>query len=189
MHLAWAQSPSRLTTVMVRTTGKAEAALPVLEREILAMDPEIVFSEKATAQEVVDFTLLPTRAGAALLGAFGVLALLLAAVGLYGVIAYAVSRRTREVGLRMAMGARGSDVVRMVLSSGMRLTLVGVALGAVLSAGVAKVLEAYLYGVSSIDPIAYAAAVFVLVAVAAAANLIPALKASRVSPMVALRYE
>jgi predicted permease len=189
IHFAWAQSPSLLTTVMVRTSGSAESILPALEREILAMDSDIVFSEKATAQEVVDFTLLPTRAGAALLGAFGALALLLAAVGLYGVIAYAVSRRTREVGLRMAMGARGSDVVRMILSSGMRLTLVGVAVGALLSAGVAKVLEAYLYGVSSVDPLAYGAAVAVLVVVAAAANLVPALRASRVSPMVALRYE
>ena len=189
LHFAWAQSPSVLTTVMVRVSGRADAALPALEREILSMSPEIVFTERATAQEVVDVTLLPTRAGAALLGAFGVLALVLAAVGLYGVIAYSVSRRTREVGLRMALGARGSDVVRMILSSGMRLTLVGIGIGAVSSAFLAKVLEAYLYGVSSVDPVAYLAAVFVLLAVAGAANLVPALRASRVSPMSALRYE
>jgi ABC-type antimicrobial peptide transport system permease subunit len=148
-----------------------------------------VFTEKATAQEVVDFTLLPTRAGAGLLGAFGALALALAAVGLYGVIAYSVSRRTREVGLRMALGARGSDVVRMILSSGLRLTLVGVAIGAVGSALLARVLEAYLYGVSSIDPIAYLGSALILIAVAVAANIVPALRASRVSPMSALRYE
>jgi ABC-type antimicrobial peptide transport system permease subunit len=138
---------------------------------------------------VVDLTLLPTRAGAGLLGAFGALALGLASVGLYGVIAYSVSRRTREVGLRMAMGARGSDVIRMILSSGLRLALVGVAIGAVVSALVARVLEAYLYGISSIDPLAYLAAVVVLVLVAGAANLVPALRAARVSPMTALRYE
>jgi predicted permease len=189
IHFAWAQSPSVLTTVMVRVSGRADAALPILEREILAMNPEIVFTERATAQEVVDVTLLPTRAGAGLLGAFGALALVLAAVGLYGVIAYSVSRRTREVGLRMALGARGSDVIRMILSSGMRLTLVGVAIGAVASAILAKVLEAYLYGVSSVDPVAYLAAALMLLAVAGAANLIPALRASRVSPMTALRYE
>jgi predicted permease len=189
LHFAWAQAPSIITTVMVRVSGAADAALPVLEKEILAMNPEIVFTEKATAQEVVDLTLLPTRAGAGLLGAFGALALGLAAVGLYGVIAYSVSRRTREVGLRMAMGARGVDVVRMILSSGMRLALVGIAIGAAASALVAKVLESYLYGISSVDPLAYLAAVVVLVLVAGAANLIPALRAARVSPMTALRYE
>jgi ABC-type antimicrobial peptide transport system permease subunit len=174
---------------MVRMRGTAAAALPVLEHEILAMNPEIVFTEKATAQEVVDLTLLPTRAGAGLLGAFGALALALAAVGLYGVIAYSVSRRTREVGLRMALGARGSDVIRMILSSGIRLTLLGVGIGAVASAFLAKVLESYLYGVSAVDPVAYLGAASVLFAVAVAANLIPALRASRVSPMSALRYE
>jgi predicted permease len=189
LHFAWAQSPSILTTVMVRVAGSASATLPILEREILSMNPEIVFTEKATAQEVVDLTLLPTRAGAGLLGAFGALALGLAAVGQYGVIAYSVSRRTREVGLRMAMGARAADVVRMILSSGMRLALVGIAIGAVASALVAKVLEAYLYGISSVDPLAYLAAAVVLVLVAGAANLVPALRAARVSPMTALRYE
>jgi ABC-type antimicrobial peptide transport system permease subunit len=174
---------------MVRVNGRADAALPLLEREILAMNPEIVFTERTTAQEVVDVTLIPTRAGAGLLGAFGALALALASVGLYGVIAYSVSRRTREVGLRMALGARGSDVVRMILSSGMRLTLLGVAIGAVASAFLARVLEAYLYGVSSIDPVAYLGAALVLTAVAVSANLVPALRASRVSPMSALRYE
>ncbi len=189
LHFAWAQSPSILSTVMVRVSGRADAALPVLEHEILSMNPEIVFTEKGTAQEVVDLTLLPTRAGAGLLGAFGALALALASVGLYGVISYSVSRRTREVGLRIAMGARGSDVARMILSSGMRLALVGVAIGAIASALLARVLEAYLYGVSSVDPLAYLAAVVVLTLVAGAANLIPALRASRVSPMSALRYE
>jgi putative ABC transport system permease protein len=164
-------------------------ALPLLEKEVLAMNPEIVFTDRGTAQEVVDFTLLPTRAGASLLGAFGALALLLAAVGLYGVIAYSVSRRTREVGLRMALGASGGDVVRMILFSGMRLALLGIAIGALASIWIARVLEAYLYGVSSIDPASYLAAALALLAVAAAANLVPALRASRVSPMTALRYE
>jgi predicted permease len=189
IHFAWAQSPSLLTTAMVRVKSGADAALPLLEREILAMNPEIVFTERSTAQEMIDVTLLPTRAGAALLGAFGALALALAAVGLYGVIAYSVSRRTREVGLRMALGARSSDVVRMILSSGMRLAVVGITIGAIASAILAKVLEAYLYGVSSVDPVAYLAAGLVLLAVAGAANLVPALRASRVSPMMALRYE
>jgi predicted permease len=189
LHFVWAQTPSVLTTVMARVRGDAAAAIPLIEREILAMNPEIVFTEKATAQEVVDLTLLPTRAGAGLLGAFAGLALSLAAVGLYGVIAYSVSRRTREVGLRMALGARSTDVVRMVLAGGMRLAILGLAIGAVASAFLARVLESYLYGVSSIDWLAYLAAAGVLLLVAGAANLVPALRASRVSPMAALRYE
>jgi predicted permease len=189
IHFAIAQSPSTLTNFLVRTSGPAAAALPMLEREVQAMNPEIVFTDKTTAREAVDLTLMPTRAGAGLLAAFGGLALLLASVGLYGVIAYSVSRRTREVGLRMAMGARGADVVRMVLGSGLRLALLGIAIGAAASAWVARVLESYLYGVSSLDPVAYLVAALVLLSVAALANLVPALRASRVSPMTALHYE
>jgi putative ABC transport system permease protein len=177
------------TNVMARVRGDAAAAIPFMEREIHALNPEIVFTEKATAQEVVDLTLLPTRAGAGLLGAFAGLALSLAAVGLYGVIAYSVSRRTREMGLRMALGARSSDVVRMVLAGGMRLALLGLAIGAAASAFLARVLESYLYGVSSLDWLAYLVAAAVLLLAAGVANLVPALRASRVSPMAALRYE
>ncbi len=189
IHFALPQSPTVRTNLLIRSAVSAEEALPALEKEVLAMNPEIVFTDRGTAQEVVDFTLLPTRTGASLLGAFGALALLLAAVGLYGVIAYSVSRRTREVGLRMALGASGGDVVRMILFSGMRLALLGIGIGALASVWIARVLEAYLYGVSSIDPASYLAAALALLAVAAAANLVPALRASRVSPMTALRYE
>jgi predicted permease len=189
VHFALAQSPTARTSLLIRSAVPPEDALPVLEKEVLGMNPEIVFTDRGTAQDVIDFTLLPTRAGAGLLGAFGALALVLASVGLYGVIAYSVSRRTREVGLRMALGARGGDVVRMILFSGMRLALLGIVIGAFASVWVARVLDAYLYGVSSVDPASYLAAALALLGVAAAANLVPALRASRVSPMTALRYE
>ncbi len=189
LQFALAQSPSVSTNLLVRTAGLPEAALPMLEKEVHAMNPEIVFTEKTTAREVVDLTLMPARTGASLLGAFGALALLLAAIGLYGLIAYSVSRRTREVGLRMAMGARGTDVVRMILGSGMRLAALGIAIGAVASAWVARVLQSYLYGVSALDPISYLVASLGLLAVVVLANLVPALRASRVSPMTALHYE
>jgi predicted permease len=189
LHFAWAQSPGVLTTLMVRSAGSAESVLPLLEREIHAMNPEILLTESSTAQQIVDVTMLPTLAGASLLGGFGALALLLAAVGLYGVIAYSVSRRTQEVGLRMAIGASRADVLKLVLRSGMSLAALGVGLGLLASIGVGSVLGAYLYGVSPLDPAAYAVAALVLLSVAAVANLVPALRASRVSPIAALHYE
>ena len=189
VHFSRSQNPSRGTLILARTTGSAEAVLPALKDAVLEAEPEIVFTEESTAEQVVAVTLVPTQIGAGLLGAFGVLALALASIGLYGVIAYAVSRRTREVGLRMALGADAGTVLRMILSQGMRLAAVGVGVGLVLAALVARVLSGLLYGVSALDPVAYAVAALVLLLVAGAANLIPAWRASRVSPMTALRYE
>ena len=167
----------------------SETALPVLRKAILELNPEIVFTEDATAEEVAEMTVAPTRIGAALLGGFGVLALFLAAIGLYGVISYSVARRTREVGIRMALGARPQAVLKLVLGQGLKLAVIGIGIGAVISAGVAQVLRSVLYGVSALDPIAYAGAGLVLLAVAVIANLIPAFRAARTDPMRALHYE
>ena len=132
---------------------------------------------------------MPTRVGALVLGAFGALALLLAGVGLYGVVAYSVSRRTREVGIRMALGAERRTVLRLILAQGGRLALVGVALGATASVGVGRLLESLLYGVSGFDPIAYGAAAGILLLTACLANLVRALTAARLDPVRALRSE
>jgi putative ABC transport system permease protein len=123
------------------------------------------------------------------LGAFGALALLLAGVGLYGVVAYSVSRRSREVGIRLALGAEPSQVVRMILFQGGRLALVGIVLGAIASAVVARVLASLLYGVSGFDPMAYGAAAALLLMVAFIANLMPAFAAARIDPVHTLRSE
>jgi ABC-type antimicrobial peptide transport system permease subunit len=173
----------------VRTAGPADAALPALRQAIWALEPDVVFTQDVPAAEVVATTMAPTRIGAWLLGAFGALALMLSAVGLYGVVAYAVSLRTREVGIRMALGAERQQVLWMMFRQGGRLTLIGLALGAIASAGVGRLLDALLYGVSGFDPLAYAAAASALVAVAAVANLVPALSASRLHPMRALRTD
>ncbi|MFP5379020.1 MAG: ABC transporter permease [Vicinamibacteria bacterium] len=180
---------SRAVGMLVRTTGPAEAALPRLRETILALEPEIVFTDESTATEVAATTMAPTRMGAMALAGFGGVALLLAAMGLYGVIAYAVSLRTREVGIRMAIGAERGQVVRMILAQGGRLAIVGVALGALGAAAVGRLLEGMLYGVSGLDPIAFAAAAGVLLLVAMLANLGPALTASRVNPVKALRAD
>jgi predicted permease len=181
--------PSRSIGLVVRTETPAAAALPMLRDAIWKLEPEILFTEDVTARQVADTTVAPTRIGALVLGAFGALALLLAAVGLYGGISHSVSRRTREVGIRIALGAERGQVLRLILAEGGRLALVGIALGTVASAGLGQVLESLLYGVSSFDPIAYALAAGVLMIVALVANLVPALTAATVDPVRALRTE
>jgi ABC-type antimicrobial peptide transport system permease subunit len=131
----------------------------------------------------------PTRIGAMAVGAFGSLALLLAAIGLYGVVTQSVNRRTREIGIRLAIGARHGQVVRMILYQGGRLALAGVGVGLLGAALVGRVLESLLYGTSTYDPIAYAAAAGLLLVVALLANLRPALVASSVDPVRALQNE
>jgi predicted permease len=188
-YLHFPARPSRTVALAVRTTIPADKALPMLRSAILAIEPEIVFTEDVPATEVAATTTTPTRIGAALLGAFGGLALLLAAVGLYGVIAYSVSMRTRELGVRMALGARPGDVLRLVLRQGGRLALVGIGAGVLLAALVGRVLGSLLYGVSALDPLAYAIATTILLMVATLASLVPALTAARVDPLRALRSE
>lgn len=189
LHTPWLQSPQLGIGLAARVSGSAQAALPMLKQAILELDPEVVFTDESTAEQMAELTLAPTRIGAAILGAFGALALLLAAVGLYGVISYSVARRTREVGVRLAIGARPADVLRLVLGQGLRLAVVGIVLGACAAAVVARVLASMLYGVSATDPVAYALAAGVLLLVATLANLLPAWRASRIEPTRALRYE
>jgi ABC-type antimicrobial peptide transport system permease subunit len=122
-------------------------------------------------------------------GAFGLLALVLASVGLYGVVSYSVSRRRHEVGIRLAVGATPGQVLRLVLVQGIRLAVVGTIVGSLFAAAAAQLLESLLYGVSAIDPIAFGVASMLLLLVAVIANLVPALAASRVDPLHALRAE
>jgi putative ABC transport system permease protein len=173
--------------LVVRTTGAADGLMPALKQAVWALEPDAVFTAEGAATVAAEATMAPTRIGAVLVGAVGVLALLLAAVGLYGVISYSVSLRTREVGIRLALGAERSQVLRMVLGQGIRLALIGVALGAILAAGAATVLQSMLYGVSAFDPVAYGAAAALLMVVVLAANLAPAVAASRIAPATAIR--
>jgi macrolide transport system ATP-binding/permease protein len=181
--------PSQAIGLVVRTTTAPASALPMLREALWTLEPDIVFTEDVPAEQVAAATVAPTRIGAMVLGAFGALALLLAGVGLYGVVAYSVSRRTREVGIRMALGAERRTVLRLILAQGGRLAIVGVGLGAIASAGVGQLLKSLLYGVSGFDPIAYSAAAGVLLFAACIANLVPALAAARVDPVRALRSE
>ncbi len=190
-HVFWAfaQDYSPMMYVLARTRGNPEPALEVVRRELLSLDSSLAFFEARTMGQNLAITLFPVRAGAALLGVFGGLALLLASVGLYGAVSYSVSRRTREIGIRMALGAAGRDVVTLVTRQGVGLVLVGVVLGSALAAAGTRVLASVLYGVGSTDAGIFLGTAALLVVVASVANWIPARRASRIHPVTALRYE
>ena len=137
----------------------------------------------------VSATLLPAKAGAMSVSAVGVVAMLLASIGLYGVIAYAVARRTREIGIRMALGAKPGSVVGMVMRQGLGIAAVGIGVGSLLALGAAKAVAGALYGVSFVDPIAWVGSILALLTVATLANLVPARRASVVDPSTALRSD
>jgi putative ABC transport system permease protein len=188
-YLQLPDAPSRTIGLVVRTQLPAEQALPTLRQALRALEPNLQFTDDTSAEEVAATTVAPTRIGAMALGAFGALALVLAAVGLYGVMAYSVSRRTREVAIRMALGAERRQVLAMLLGHGGRLACTGIAIGAFGAAVAGRFLRSLIYGVSGFDPIAYGTAALVLMLVALAANLVPALAATRIEPVRALRDE
>lgn len=171
---------------VVRTSVAADGLVPVLQRELRALDPDLVFLDRGTVRDLADVRLFPVRAGAWLIGAFGALALAVAAVGLYGVIGYSVSRRVREIGIRKALGARPNQLLGMVLREGMVLVAVGGVIGVLLARAAARVLASVLF-VGPFDIVSFAIAFGVLALVALLANLVPARRAARVDPMVALR--
>ena len=171
---------------LVRTSVPAGGLVPALQQALLALDPELVFLDRGIVRDLADVRLFPVRAGAWLIGAFGALALAVAAVGLYGVVGYSVSRRVREIGIRKALGARSGQLVAMVLGEGMLLVAIGGAIGAVLAAATARVLSSALF-VGPFDAASFAIAFGVLALVALLANAVPARRAARVDPMEALR--
>jgi predicted permease len=175
--------------LIVRTKTPAVSALPSLRQAVWALEPDVVFREDVSAADVAEATMAPTRIAAGLLGSFGALALLLAAVGLYGVIAYSVSRRTRELGIRMAVGASRRQILQMVLGQGLRLAAAGAIAGGLVAMASARLLASLLYGISPLDPAAYAVACGLLLTVACLANLAPAIVAARTDPLRALRRE
>lgn len=187
LHIPLARRPL-FANFVVRTATPAAPLVPTLEQELRTLDPDLVFLDTGTLADLADIRMLPIRIGAWLIGVFGVLALLLAAVGLYGVIAFSVSRRVREIGIRKALGAETGSVVGLVVRRGMILVGVGGLLGAALAVAGARLLASVLF-VGTFDPISFGLAFAVLAAVAALANWIPARRAAAVHPMVALRGE
>jgi putative ABC transport system permease protein len=160
-----------------------------LRNEIQRLDPEIPVYNIATMAERVGDLSSETRTYALLMGLFAALALLLSMIGIYGVMAYSVSQRTHEIGVRMALGAESSDVIRLVIAQGVRLTLAGVAAGLIAGIALTRLMTSLLFDVSATDPLTFAAVSVVLSMVALAACYIPACRAARVDPIDALRYE
>jgi predicted permease len=175
--------------IEIRTTQRPYALAPALLREIHALDPNLAPGELITIREQVGRTMSPQRAAVALLEVFGGLALLLAAIGLYGVMSYAVSQSTRELGLRMALGAGAPNVLRLVLRRGLVLTGAGIVLGAAAAIGLTRLLGDLLYRVSPRDPLAFGIALAVMVVASAGACFVPAWRATRIDPLRALRQE
>jgi putative ABC transport system permease protein len=189
IHYALSQRDFTGNVFIASTATDAGALLSAMRREILSLEPNAVFLDNQTMDAQVNAALLPARLAAQTSSLVGIIATLLAAVGVYGVIAYAVGRRTREFGIRMALGATPDAVLRMVMRQGLSVAAVGVLVGLVLSFVVARALAAGLYGVSAADPIAWSTAAGLLLGAAALANYVPARRAARVDPAVALRTQ
>ncbi len=178
--------------LIVRAIGGAassEALVPAIRRELAALDKTVALREVQTVEKMMDAGIARPRFNMALLTVFAVMALVLAAVGLYGVISFTVSQRTREIGVRMALGAEARAVLRLVVGQGLRLTVAGVVAGLVISAAVTRVLKTMLYQIDPLDPGTFAAVALLLAAVALAASYVPARRATKVDPVAALRAD
>ena len=173
----------------VKTKGDPVQLANAIRDQVWAVDKDQPVSEVMPMQSIVDEELSPRQMQAKLLGIFAGIALILASLGIYAVLSYAVAQRMQEIGVRMALGAQQRDVLRMVLGQGLGLTLIGVAFGIAGALALARVLSTLLYGVSATDPLTFAAVAATLSAVALLACYVPARRAMRVEPMVALRHE
>jgi len=183
------QSYDPKMTLVVRTTGPPQSVATAMREQIRTLDANLPVADVKTLRDQLDLSLFPSRVAAWTLGGFGVLALLLAAIGIYGVVSYSVAQRTREIGVRMAMGAREKDLLRLVLGEGLFVIAVGLALGLLLAAAATRVIAGLLYGVEATDPLTFAGVPLLLGFVAMVASYIPARRATKVDPLVALRYE
>ena len=191
-HRQWHVSlgnPIRSMTLVVKTSGDPTALTAAVRQQVRAIDPEMPVADVRTMSDVVDATLSTPRFTGVLLGTFATLALMLSAIGIYGVLSYVVSRRTREIGIRVAIGAQRAEVIRLVLRSGLSLALVGVVIGVAAAAWASQLMRGLLHDVRPGDPLTFLAVGVLLSAVAALASFVPAWRASRVDPVVVLKGE
>jgi putative ABC transport system permease protein len=176
-------------TLVARTSADPYGTLGRIREITRRLDPNLPLHDVHTMEDHVGLALLPARLNVCVLGAFAVLGLFLAAVGIYGVLAHSVARRTREIGIRTALGADKSTIERLVLGEGIRLALVGTALGLLGAAGASRFIESMLYGVNALDPVSFGIVPLILLAVATVAVFLPARRAASVEPVTALKSE
>jgi predicted permease len=187
VYLPFAQSYSSTMTLLVRTVGAPNAVAPALRREVSALEPDLPISSLMPLREFIGIALLPQRMAAAVAGSLGAIGLLLALVGVFSVVSHAVGQRTREIGIRVALGARPHEVLSLVIRQGMTLTLVGVGAGLAIALATTRFLSSFLLGVSPADLPTFAGIPALLAGAALLASYIPARRASRIDPLEALR--
>jgi predicted permease len=176
-------------TLYVRAGAPAAQVIQQVRDQVRALDPNVAVQDAAPLTDVIDRAFFPQRFAAWLIGIFGVVGLLLAAIGIYGVLAYLVAQRTREFGIRLALGARGGDVLQLVMRRGALLVAIGIVVGLLAAAATTRLFAGLLYGISPLDPATFVATALVLIVVALIACWIPARRATRVDPIDALRAE
>ncbi|MEK6301926.1 MAG: ABC transporter permease [Acidobacteriota bacterium] len=189
VYLPYPQFPSSAMSVVVRAGFDPKPLIPAIRDEVWAIDKDQPVTDIKTMDQYVADSVSPRRLNALLLGVFASLALVLASVGIYGVMAYSVTQRVHEIGIRMALGAQKTDVLRLVIGQGLVLTLIGMAIGSLAAVALTRAMKSLLFGVSATDPLTYAAVAAVLAGVALLACWLPARRAAKVDPMVALRCE
>ena len=189
MYLPHTQLPIGVMTFVARTPGDPQSLITSVAGAVHALDAELPVADVRTMDEVVDATLARPRVIAVLLTAFALMALALAGVGVYGVMAYSVAQRTREIGVRMALGATPRAVFRLVLGEGLRLVIIGVAAGLLAAGALTRLVETLLYDTPPLDPVTFALTAAVLMLVATLASYVPARRGTSVAPVEALRAE
>ncbi|HLF84213.1 MAG TPA: FtsX-like permease family protein, partial [Blastocatellia bacterium] len=189
VYLPVLQSYDGRATLVARTSGDPTKLIPAICGEVAALDDDLTLYAVKTMSEQIESTLWQQRTAAGLIGVFGLFAVALAAIGIYGVIAHSVAQRTREIGIRMALGADASGVRRMILRQGLVLALTGVLVGLVAAFALTRLMSSLLYGVSATDPLTFVNSSLALVGVALGACFVPARHATKVDPMIALRCE
>jgi putative ABC transport system permease protein len=190
MYLPFAQQPEPEITLVVRSAvGNPSGLLPAIKKEVEAIDRDQPIFGAVTMERLLSDSVASERLSVTLLGLFAGLAFLLACVGIYGVISYSVTQRTHEIGVRIALGARPSDILRLVVGQGMLMVTIGLAVGLVASFALTRVMSSLLFNVSATDPAIFILVSLLLALVSFLASYIPARRATRVDPMIALRYE
>jgi putative ABC transport system permease protein len=183
------QGKAGYVSLMVRTSVRPEPLAEAVRKTIWSLDPDQPILQLGTMQARLDEFYAPRRFNLLIFGVFALVALLLASVGTYGVLTYAVAQRTHEIGIRLALGAKTRDVLWLIIRQGLALTLIGVTLGLVAALALTRVIQNLLYGVSATDPATFAGIALLLLIVACVASFIPARRATKVDPLVALRHE